>query len=691
MSPQSVRVRSRGVAAGRVLVAAACALVVFALVPATALAATPSFDQAANQLMAEGYPQGVVDDLCSLGTMPLGMRTAGDWADDEAARYIADELRAIGLANVRLEPVPVDEWTFHGAGVTAGDKDMIASSWVHIQATPPWGITAPVVYARGGTAEDFKAAGDVRGKLVLVDAMFGWWYPYYPWAEASLRGAVGVITTGSWKVDATFWNAPDALGCFPAEYDRAKAPAVWVSPRNGDWLKDQLAKGPVTATIRIDADFRPSERGGVGYNVVAELPGSARDGTMVVWSAHHDAFWRGALDDTSAVAQLLTVAKAAVMSGYKPSRTWVFLFTTAEESSKAGAYYDWLYGSWWTIARAHPDWPGRVAGQLNLEYQAGEGPMWISFNTELGPLVSDVMRSNPLLSPLGYTLADRADSWNDQFPFVASGVPAVTLSSESHVYQSTTYHTPADTPDLIDWGYFRKMQQLEMLLAERLDRGLLPYALTARATDVVAAVDGRALTAAGASRRRVARLSADLIAFQDAAAAYAARAASIPLARQAAVNAGLLAIEKELLAGFTCLDVWEGTIYPHEQVLLDVKSLDTALAELAKVRPNPVRATTALGNVSQTWYGPYFSPEVYAWELTRHQPDSPNLYFGELGKVPRLWNVMPQYRMIEAGGFAEAKAGLQPMRAAALADLNVRLATMCAVLESVTPQIDALR
>ena len=50
---------------------------------------------------------------------------------------------------------------------------------------------------------------------------------------------------------------------------------------------------------------------------------------------------------------------------------------------------------------------------------------------------------------------------------------------------------------------------------------------------------------------------------------------------------------------------------------------------------------------------------------------------------------MPQYRMIEAGGFAEAKAGLQPMRDAALADLDVRLARMCDVLESVTPQIDA--
>jgi hypothetical protein len=137
--------------------------------------------------------------------------------------------------------------------------------------------------------------------------------------------------------------------------------------------------------------------------------------------------------------------------------------------------------------------------------------------------------------------------------------------------------------------------------------------------------------------------------------------------------------------------VWEQTIYPHEQVLLDVQSLDTAQAELGKVQPNPVRATTALESVSQNWYGPYFSPDVYAWELTRHQPDSPNLYFGELCKIARLWNVMPQYRMIEAGRFVEARAGLLPMRNAALADLNARVAEICAVLETVTPKVEGLR
>jgi len=673
----------------------ALALSAIAGVPATGAATAPTFDAASDQLLADGYPQSIVDRICSLGTISLGMRTAGDSADDAAARMIADELRAIGMSNVRLEPVPVDEWEFHGASVTVGGVQMTASSWVHMQSTPPQGITAPLVYAEGGTAADFdalKANGvDVAGKLVLVDAMFGWWYPYYPWAEATSRGALGIVTTGSWKVDGTYWNAPDALGCFPAEYDRSKAPAVWVSPNDGDRLKARLAAGSVTATMKIDAGYTPAERGGTGYNVVAELPGSARDGTMVVWSAHHDAFWKGALDDTSAVAQLLTVAKAAKMSGYRPTRTWVFVFTTAEESSKAGAYYDWLYGSWWAIARAHPDWAGRIAGQVNLEMQGGRGLLWVDSNPELGAVISSIVRSNPLLTPFGSSLHAEPNSWNDQWPFIASGVPAVTFSATERTYDPAIYHTPADTPDLIDWSYFRQMQKLEMLLAKRFDSGPLPYDLTARAADLAASVDPRTLKAAGVAPAAADRLSADVGAFQNAAAAFAARSSSIRPARQAAVNAGLLAVEKELLGAFTCLDVWEQTVYPHEQVLLDVQSFDIALAELAKVQPNPVRATTALESVSQNWYGPYFSLDVYTWELTRHQPDSPNLYFGELAKIAYLWNAMLQYRMIEGGRFAEAKDGLQPMHDAALADLKARVAGMCTVLESVTPKVEALR
>ena len=669
-------------------------LLMLLMLPATAAAAPArsslSFDQAIDKLIADGYPQSIEIYMSSLGTCPLGMRSAGDSADNAGARYIAAQMRALGLSNVRLETVPVDAWEFHSASVTMGDTVLPASSWNGMQATPPDGLTAPVVYVRGGTAADFDAAGDVRGKIVLVDVMFDWWYPYYPWSEATLRGAIGCITTWT-PADPLFWGAPDALGSFAAEYDRSKAPAVWVSPNSGALLRERLAAGPVTATMKLDATLKTAEQGGTGYNVVGELPGSAHDGQIVLFSAHHDCYWHGGLDNTSGLTQALTIAKAARMSGFKPQRTWVFLIDTGEEYGRVEAYYDWLYGAWWAIAKAHPDWPGRVAGHINLESQGGHGgTLWVATTAELKGVTAAVIK-DPKLAPYGTDIQPTPDSWTDQWPVTAAGVPSVCFSADPKGFSENLYHTQFDTPALIDWGYFGSMGKLEFRWASRFDAGLLPYDLSARADDLSASVNTAALTAAGADPATVARLDRDVAAFHAAADGFTARRDAIPAASLAGVNASLLGIEKQILANFTCLDVWEATIYPHQQVLLDVQSLQAALTELSKRTPNASTATKDLGNVSQTWYGPFFSPEVYEWELTRHQPDSPRLFFGSLGHIPRLWNVMPQYRQIEAGQFAAAKAGLQPMHDAALADLNARLADMCAVLESVTPKVDALK
>ncbi len=676
-----------------------CALLI---VPGMASAASPgaaasapagsglSFDQAIDKLIAAGYPQRIEDYLSSLGTCPLGMRSAGDSADNAGARFIASEMRILGLSDVRLEPVPVDAWEFHGADVTIGDRVLPASSWNGMQATPPAGLTAPLVYVHGGTAADFEAAGDVRGKIVLVDAMFDWWYPYYPWSEATLRGAIGCITT--WTADdPAFWGAPDALGSFAAEYDLSKAPAVWVSPASGAWLRDQIAAGPVRATMRLDATMKTAEQGGTGYNVVGELPGSAKDGQMVLFSAHHDCYWHGGLDDTSGVAQALTLAKAAKMSGFTPQRTWVFLMDTGEEYGRVEAYYDWLYGSWWAIAKAHPDWPGRVAGSINLESQGGHGgELWLATTPELRAVTAAVTK-DPKLAPYGTTIQPTPDSWTDQWPLVAAGVPTVVFSADPKDFSATLYHTQFDTPALIDWSYFGSMSKLEFRWASKFDSGLLPYDLSARADDLSASVSTAALSAVGADPAVVARLGGDVAAFHAVADAFTARAGAIPSSSVAKANASLITIEKLINGNLTALDVWESTIYPHQQVLLDAQSLQAALTELHKRTPNAASALKDLGNVSQTWYGPFFSPEVYAWELARHQPDSPRLFFGSLGHIPHLWNVMPQYRQIQAGDFAGAAAGLQPMHDAALADLNERLAGMCDVLEGVTPRIEALK
>ena len=101
----------------------------------------------------------------------------------------------MGLSNVRLEPVPVDVFEFEKASLTVGDRTMIASTIAGVPPSPAGGITAAVVYVKGGTAADFDAAGDVAGKLVLVDMKTSSWWFSLPALEAAHRRAAGVICT----------------------------------------------------------------------------------------------------------------------------------------------------------------------------------------------------------------------------------------------------------------------------------------------------------------------------------------------------------------------------------------------------------------------------------------------------------------------------------------------------------------
>ena len=277
---------------------------------------------------------------------------------------------------------------FHDARVTACGRTMVASTFGGVPPTPAGGITAAVVHVRAGTAADFAAADDVAGKIVLIDAVLGSRWMDLPWSEATLQGAVGIIYTSARGDDAYFAD-PAVLGSFDAEYNFANVPVVFLSGIDGTWLEDQvMANGTVTATMVNDVDYIMAGEGGVGYNVLGELPGRAGNGPMVVISAHHDGYFYSGLDDFGGVVSALTMAKAMRLSDYQPQHTIVLMLTTGEEFGRVNSHYDWLIGSWYAITHTHADWPGKVAAQINLETQAMRGAsLALRCNPELNSLV----------------------------------------------------------------------------------------------------------------------------------------------------------------------------------------------------------------------------------------------------------------------------------------------------------------
>ena len=329
----------------------ALALAVLLLAPAGASALT--FDEAVDQLVADGYPESIETWLTSQGTSPIGFAFGGSTADDARAEYLAAEFEKLGFV-ARLEAVPLDVWEFKGASVTVGATTYTASTFGGVRATPAGGITAPLVYVGGATAAEVAAAGDLTGKIAIVDAKLSSYWMNWQWTEAVLAGAEGIIYTST-ADDEAYYAEPTSLGSFDAEYRYDLPPVVYISQADGLALKAALAAdASLQATMVNDVEVTLKEDGGEGYNVVATLPGSVKGSGRIVIGAHHDSYFHAGLDDTGGCAAALTMAKAMVDSGYEPKRSITFLLTTGEEYGAIDSYYDWLIGAWHAVTQRHP-------------------------------------------------------------------------------------------------------------------------------------------------------------------------------------------------------------------------------------------------------------------------------------------------------------------------------------------------
>ena len=206
-----------------------------------------------------GYLRGVVERLAAIGSSPLGFRVTGTPEDREAAAYVADELRAIGLDGVAIEEVPVDGWRFESARLEPGDGSAIEGAALGgTPPTPPGGIRARVVDAGGWRRRDLDRL-DVRGALVLIDWRKGPGSPTDAGLELGLRGAAGVLVTPA--KGGPYFQAEGALGGFDGHWHAGAPPMMTIRKRDGDALRARLAHGPVEATMTVNAAIAPGTAG----------------------------------------------------------------------------------------------------------------------------------------------------------------------------------------------------------------------------------------------------------------------------------------------------------------------------------------------------------------------------------------------------------------------------------------------
>jgi hypothetical protein len=311
--------------------------------------------QALNGAIDTTYLRHVTERLTDFGDTPGRVASGGSPANLQSVEWIACEMRSLGMRNVAKLPVPIDRWVFNGASVTVeGGPQAEASSWGGVPGTPAGGITAEVVDVGLGQASDYVGR-DVAGKIVMVNWAFGDHWVNRHGHQATLEGALAVIFyTGRTAAGAFYNKRDDGLLSFDGTYDDDWVPFVFVSRNAANDLLARIGNGATRVNLTSDVELTRAADGGVGYNVLGSIPGTDRADEFIIFTGHHDAWFRGAADDATAIAAMLGIAKAMNESGFRPRRTLLFLASTNEEYGYTDAYYEWLVGCWYAVTHQRP-------------------------------------------------------------------------------------------------------------------------------------------------------------------------------------------------------------------------------------------------------------------------------------------------------------------------------------------------
>jgi hypothetical protein len=547
----------------------------------------------------------VVDTISSVGSHPLGFRATGTPEDHEVTDFVAAEMRAIGLANVGFEDVPVDAWRFRGASVSVeGGKHFECASLAGVPATPGPGVTGELVFVGDGRRDRLDRL-DLVGKVALVD-----WRRASVWIseiglELGMRGAAAIVV--ACLDGGARFQGPDALGTSVARWHPAAPPLVTIRKADGLELIELCRNGAPRVTVVLDVEI---DRHAKGRNVVGVLSPERR-GAPIVVGAHHDGWFSGAFDNASGVASMLAIAKALVERDWRPSRPVWFVSHTAEEYGRLDDDTPWCLGAWHQVARTHPEWGPTVPFYLDLEASGRpEFPLLVLGPVELRRFATRWCRmaERDGLLPPGWRFAGPSTGTH-QWPFQLAGVPGLSLFNWNTVFERTDYHTTNDTIGRLDFAHLSNLSRLHAALLVAAERSVKEQALLdyrARARDVARAT--RSLP----GHEQLAR----------AAEEYARAGTRRSFARLAR-------------SGFT-VDAHGETGYVHEQALRDVRDLDAALERIAAgdVRAAARAASRVGANDLQRWVSHDVQTRTEqrrlttrgSWAEKSHPTSSPDLW-----------------------------------------------------------------
>jgi Zn-dependent M28 family amino/carboxypeptidase len=387
-------------------------------------------------------------------TENIGPRPSGSAQAEQASRYVADELKKLGL-EVRLEEVKVPHWVrgtetaelveFPGQTPKTAQK-IVVTALGGSTSTPAEGLTADVVVVH--TFEQLNTLGrdKVAGTIVLFDVPFdrqkaAAGFALDAYGEAVVyRGAGAKAAAGMGAVAALVRSVGGATFRLPHTGFSTPAgiPAGAVAEEDSDLIAHLSAEGKVRMHLVLTPQSLPDT---TGYNVVADVRGSEHPEQVVVVSGHLDSWdlGTGAIDDAAGVAVAMETAELVQQLHLHPKRTLRVIAWMDEENGGRGrdAY---------TAAHVH-EFANHIAA---IESDLGAAHP-LGFNAKMSPQGIEFLRPvQEILQSFGANLLKPTPfpPGADISGMSKEGIPTLGVMQDGRTYFNY-HHTAADTLDKI--------------------------------------------------------------------------------------------------------------------------------------------------------------------------------------------------------------------------------------------------
>ena len=450
----------------RMILAAAAALTV-STAPLVALAAPTPADLATAAAIRDRAAAGsgayqVVESL----TTEVGQRLAGSAAEARARDWAVAKMRAMGLANVHVEPFMIDGWErgVETAVLTGPVRQVIAVTALgHSGATPAAGIDAELIAFDSMAALREADPARVRGRIVFVThrmaatqdgSSYGAFNAIRTRAPAvaSRMGAAAIVIRSLGTdhhrlphTGVTIWNDDSAGASGAAKRTPSPAtdgaaarpiPAAAMSVPDSELIERLLARG---GPVRMHLVLTPRFTGRVpSGNVVGEIVGRERPGDVVLVGGHLDSWdlGQGAIDDGTGIAVSFATVDAIRRQGVPRRTVRLVAFGSEETGLEGGIAYAKTHGADRHIVVAEQD--------------TGTGRVWKMMSRVSAAAQPGVERAARLLLPLGIPYAGNAGGYeSDLGPLEALHVPVFEFAQDASGYFAL-HHTADDTLDKVD-------------------------------------------------------------------------------------------------------------------------------------------------------------------------------------------------------------------------------------------------